>query len=143
MKIKLLMISKLAVIILGVYFVWECSHVPKNLGSTRGYWGEFNTISNVLAKLPGVTIVKPWYNADITLEEFGFDILAQGQEVHLGFGERDLVRKLSGRNLEKALLELIKKQSSSSAAALDGGSPVLFAFLAHWPASSEPHCWAL
>ncbi len=26
------------------------------------------------------------------------------------------------------------------AAALDGGPPVLFAFLAHWPAASEPQC---
>jgi len=138
MKTKLLMISTAAVILLGVYFVWECSHVPKNIGSTRGYWGEFNTISNTLAKLPGVTIVKPWYNADITLEEFGFDILAQSRQVHLAFGEKDPVRRLSGRGLERALLELIRKQSSNPAAALDGGSPVLFTLLARWPVASEP-----
>lgn len=29
---------------------------------------------------------------------------------------------------------------ANPAAALDGGSPVLFAFLATWPAASEPQC---
>ena len=28
------------------------------------------------------------------------------------------------------------------AAALDGGSPVLLATLAHWSVASEPRCWA-
>ena len=32
--------------------------------------------------------------------------------------------------------------SPNTAAALDGGRPVLLAFLAHWPAASDPQCSA-
>ena len=49
--------------------------------------------------------------ADVTPEEFGFRILSHSQQLDLAFGERDPIRKLSGVDLEKVLLELIKKQS--------------------------------
>jgi hypothetical protein len=94
--------------------VVEQSDERKNRGYTWGYWGEFNTVSNCLAKLPGVTVTKAWQNADfLNLEEFGFDVLAQGRQVSLVFGEKDPARKLSGRNLERVLLEMIGKQSSN------------------------------
>jgi hypothetical protein len=35
-----------------------------------------------------------------------------------------------------------RQTSPNPAASLDGGHPVLFAFLAHWPAASEPQCSA-
>jgi len=35
-----------------------------------------------------------------------------------------------------------RRTSPNPAAALDGGSPVLFAFSACWPAASEPRCSA-
>jgi len=45
-----------------------------------------------------------------------------------------------------ALLMQVREWRTSSltpnpAASLDGGSPFLFAFLAHCPAASEPQCW--
>ena len=74
------------------------------------------------AKIPGVTILKAWYNADITLEEFGFDILVQGHSVKLAFEEKDPVRKLSRGDLERALLEMIRKESSNQSMQPTGAS---------------------
>jgi hypothetical protein len=94
-----------------VVYRWDSE---KNRGYTWGYWGEFNTVSNSLAQLPGVNITKVGCNADVTMEEFGFNILtSEGDPVNLYFGEQDPIRKLSGKALSKALLEKIKKESSS------------------------------
>jgi hypothetical protein len=50
-------------------------------------------------------------------------------------------------SLAALLLQVLELRSSSltpnPAASLDGGRPVLFAFLAHSPAASEPQCWAM
>ncbi len=100
------------VVVAFIAFVfWYRWDSGKNRGLAYGYYGEFNTVSNILSKLPGVTILKSWHNADVTLEEFGFKILSHSQQLDLAFGERDPIRKLSGVDLEKALLEMIKKQS--------------------------------
>src|SRR5688572_6052170 len=45
-----------------------------NRGFTFGYYGQFNTVSNALARFKGVTIFRSWHNCDVTLEEFGFDV---------------------------------------------------------------------
>ena len=76
MKYALLGITALAALIAACVlgYRWDASI---NRGHTWGYWGEFNTISNSLAKLPGVNITAPWYNADVTLEEFGFDVVGR------------------------------------------------------------------
>jgi len=69
------------------WYSWDRS---RNRGHTWGYWGEFNTVSNTLAQLPGVIIIKVYCNRDLTLEEFGFDILtAEKQKLHIGFDEND------------------------------------------------------
>jgi hypothetical protein len=113
MKMALILIAVLLVALLGLA-LWERWDERKNRGFTWGYWGEFNTVSNCLTKLPGVTVVKAWCNADfLVLEEYGFDIIAQGQQVSLAFGEKDPIRRLSGQPLEKALLEQIRKQLSN------------------------------
>ena len=116
MKSILLTIGLVALVGGGAwYFIWDCSHPPANDGSIRGraYWSEFNTVSNALAKLPGVTILESYYNRDITLEEFGFDILtADRRKIHVGFEEKDPTRRLSGAELDKALLKIIKQSSN-------------------------------
>src|SRR5215471_1725065 len=66
-----------AVLFLVAAVLWYRWDSATNRGYKRGYWGQFNTVSNELSALPGVIIVKPWYNADLTLEEFGFDLLTQ------------------------------------------------------------------
>ena len=82
--------------------------IQANHGYTWGYWGEFNTVRNSLAKLPGVTIVDFGCNADVTLEEFGFDILtADSRPLKVWFGEQDPIRSLSGEALSKALRERV------------------------------------
>src|SRR5438552_8519642 len=112
MKLALLLVIIIAALIaaLGFGYRWDSA---RNRGHTWGYWGELNSVSNTLLKIPGVTIVRPWYNADVTLEEFGFDILVQGRQVKLAFGERDPVRSLSGHRLERALMEMIRKEASN------------------------------
>ena len=99
-------------LVAGVFWYrWDSS---RNRGYSYGYYGQFNTISNALTKLPGVTILKSWHNADVTLEEFGFEILSRGQQVALAFGENDSIRKRVDRDLEKALLKLIEIHSSGN-----------------------------
>jgi hypothetical protein len=63
----------MGVIALSCLICWERWDEQRNRGFTWGYWGEFNTVSNSLARLPGVTAVKGWCNADfLVLEEMGF-----------------------------------------------------------------------
>jgi hypothetical protein len=52
-------------------YKWDSS---ENRGSKFGYWGEFNRTGKSLASIPGISISNGWYNGDVTLEEFGFDI---------------------------------------------------------------------
>ena len=110
MKAALLVILALAMLIATLIFGYRWDSA-RNRGHTWGYWGEFNAVSNTLATVSGVTILSPWYNADVTLEEFGFDILVQGRQVKLVFGEKDPIRSLSGRNLQNALSQMVEKQS--------------------------------
>jgi hypothetical protein len=99
-----------------LWYRWDCA---KNRGFTFGYWGEYNTVSNALVHLPGVTILSSFYNHDITLEEFGFDIrTSEGREVHLGFSETDPIREMSGEKLSRALSEKIQKQASNNTVSL-------------------------
>jgi hypothetical protein len=87
----------------------------KNHGYTFGYWAEFNCVSNSLAKLPGITIVNSGCNADVTLEEFGFDIrTSDGRTLKLWIGENEPIRKLRGEQLSKALIERMNTLRSST-----------------------------
>src|SRR6266851_722523 len=73
-----------------VWYRWDSG---TNHGYTCGYWGQFNTVSNSLSKLPGITILKAGCNADVTLEEFGFEVLTpEGQQRHVWFSETDPLR---------------------------------------------------
>jgi hypothetical protein len=114
-EMKRVFLILLALVVLGIAYVsWDRWDAAKNRGHMWGYWGQFNTVSNALAGIPGITILKPYYNADITLEEFGFDVTtSEGRKLHIGFEERDPTRKLSGAELERALLKLIRKQASN------------------------------
>ena len=106
------LISALTFLVVGLLFGchWDAA---KNRGHTWGYWGEFNTVSNALNTIPGVTILTPWCHTDVSLEEFGFNILVHGRQVELAFSETNPTRSLSGRKLRNALSELIEKKSSS------------------------------
>jgi hypothetical protein len=103
-----------AACVLAVGFIaWYRWDTSRNRGHKWGYWGEFNTVSNSLARLPGVTISGAYCNQDVSLEEFGFDILtSQKQKIHVDFDENDPARRLSGDDLRAALLKRIREQSS-------------------------------
>jgi hypothetical protein len=69
-----------------------------------------------MTRLPGITIVNSGHNADVTLEEFGFDITTKtGRPLYIWFAEGDPTRALSGERLTKALAERIEKESSNQA----------------------------
>jgi len=62
--------------------------------------------------IPGIRITNSWLNPDITLEEFGFDVVTQSsQPVHISFGERDPLRKLSRTQLTTALAAEIQQKT--------------------------------
>ena len=87
-----------------------------NHGFTFGYYGQFNTVSNTLARLPGIQITSVDYNPDITLEEIFIEVDRGGRHLKILISQQDPLRRLSGPNLEKALSELIEKESTAQAA---------------------------
>ncbi|HWQ91569.1 MAG TPA: hypothetical protein VN673_07845 [Clostridia bacterium] len=119
-----------------LWYRWDSG---TNHGYRWGYWGQFNTVSNALAKIPGVTIVKFGCNADVTMEEFGFDVTTQeGRQVHVWFSETDPIRKLSGEALSRALIEKIRKESSNKPAAGSARPVLQSAIVRRWPGVPEP-----
>ncbi|TAK96419.1 MAG: hypothetical protein EPO07_14560 [Verrucomicrobia bacterium] len=97
----LLAVCIAALVALILCYHWDSA---RNHGFTFGYYGQFNTVSNALASLENVRIQTAWHNADVTLEEFGFDIAtSQGQTIKIVFGENSPIRKLSGQDLRTAL----------------------------------------
>ena len=102
-----------AVIAFSAFYRWDSE---RNRGYEFGYWGSFNRVNNTLARLPGITIVNSGCNADVTMEEFGFDVgTTTGQTLHVWFSEDDPIRGLTGDRLTKALIERIGKESSTQA----------------------------
>jgi len=103
-----------AVVGFVVWYRWDSG---ENHGFRFGYFGQFNTVSNTLASLPGVKIMESGYNADVTLEEFGFTVLTdRGREMKISFGERDPVRRMTGSELTSALRRRIDKELSNRVA---------------------------
>jgi hypothetical protein len=66
-----------------------------NRGSEFGYYGEFNHVRKALVTIPGVRITNEWQNQDISLEEFGFDLMVDGRPVRLYVAENEAVRRMS------------------------------------------------
>jgi hypothetical protein len=90
----------------GFYYHWDSD---RNRGHTCGYYGEFNTVSNALAKMSGLTIVSSWHNADVTLEEFGFEVKTkEGRVLKLCFSEKSPLRQLAGDRLDHALAKEVR-----------------------------------
>lgn len=80
-----------------------------NRGHTFGYYGQYNMVSNALAKLPDVRVLSGGHNHDITLEEFHFDIrTSEGRDIVIWFNEDNPVRKMSGQELSQALTNMIQ-----------------------------------
>jgi len=96
------------VVLLGMFslYKWDSS---VNRGREFGYWGDFNRMSNALSSIPGIAIKTSWCNADVTLEEFGFDITTHGLNGQLVFGERTPIRNMSRRRAIAALQERIAR----------------------------------
>jgi hypothetical protein len=109
--------ARLAFVAAGsaLLFLTSCGPPATNNGKESGYYGDFNRASNALVAIPGIRITNFWLNPDITLEEFGFDVVTQiGQPVHIAFGERDPRRKLSRVQLSAALAAEIKQRTQKT-----------------------------
>lgn len=114
MKTKLLIVPALALAVAPVAFIggyrWDSAH---NHDLEFGYYGQFNRLRHALNALPGLTVTRDWMNADVTLEEFGFDVQTNGGEpILLDFQENDPARNLSGERLSRALRERIESKTS-------------------------------
>ena len=100
----------------GSLFCWYKWDTSANHGLSYGYYGQYNTVSNAFARLPGARILDTFYNADITLEEFGFEIETGGRSVTISFSEQDPIRRMSGTQLNKTLSARIASDLSAQAA---------------------------
>ncbi len=101
--------------VISLLLLTSCGPPATNNGKEYGYYGDFNRASNALLAIPGIKITNIWLNPDITLEEFGFDVVnAEGQAVHIAFGERDPLRKLSRTQLTAALAAEIKQKTQAT-----------------------------
>ena len=109
----LVIVASLAAGFVVALFVWRRWDSGQNHGSSFGYYGEYNRVSNALVSIPGVVITQHWHNLDITLEEFGFDVTVTGRPVHLYFGEGDPVRKMSRATAAAAVRRRIDAQLSA------------------------------
>ena len=99
---------------LAALIFWYRWDSGTNHGLTFGYWKSYNNISNSLARLPGVTIVDAGCNADVTLEQFGFDVKTTGGAVlKIWFDESDPIRQMRGEPLKLALANKIRNLSTN------------------------------
>lgn len=91
-------------------YLWDAN---RNRGFTWGYYAEFNTISNSLAQIPGVTITDTYLLDDFQLELFTFDLVFNGKPIHLRFPQDDPARILTNEGLLSALTtRLIEEQKT-------------------------------
>lgn len=86
------------------FIAWYRWDSVQNRGFEFGYFGQFNQVRQALKAIPGVAITQEWANHDLSLEEFGFQVItSKGQSVHLTFAESDPIRAYSGQQLKDAL----------------------------------------
>ncbi len=103
---------KLAVASALLVLLTSCGPPATNNGKESGYYGDFNRASNALVSIPGIRITNSWLNSDITLEEFGFDVVTgNGQAVRVGFSEQDPRRKFSRAQLAEVLAAEIERKA--------------------------------
>jgi hypothetical protein len=107
-------------VVLGIFIVplgllgfyrWDSA---KNRGSEFGYWGDFNRTRNALASIPGIALTRKWHNLDVTLEEFGFEVMTNGRPVNIFFGEMDAVRNMPKRRAIPVLKEMVAQQLTNT-----------------------------
>ena len=98
------------------FFCWYGWDTGKNHGLSFGYYGQYNSVSNALVRLPDVRILNTGYNADVTLEEFSFEIEKGGRRAMIFFSEQNRIRRMSGSELNLAVSEMVNAELVSQAA---------------------------
>ncbi|MEM7206981.1 MAG: hypothetical protein AAF434_04075 [Pseudomonadota bacterium] len=101
--ILLLVGAPVCFIAFAVLWVFDSTY---NQGWSIGYFGDFNRTKAYLGSIEGVEINDDWYNHDITLEEFGFELSYKGDQIRLFFSEEDNARNMSK---EDAIVELTRR----------------------------------
>ena|SRR5258705_9944536 len=93
------------------FIAWYRYDSAQNRGYEFGYYGDFNRVSNALLRIPNIRIAGSFANCDVTLEEFGFELLRNSDEViRVAFGEEDPRRELN----RERLLQALKKEVESA-----------------------------
>ncbi len=92
-------------------WVWIDLNLPDQ-GWEFGYYGQFNRVKHVIEDMPGVTIIDHWQHKDISLEDFGFTLMVDGnRQVGVTFSENSPQMQERNRN---RLREFIQKEIDSN-----------------------------
>jgi hypothetical protein len=77
---RFLKVFGVIVAIIGVVRLWLMWGLGEfgNWGLESGHYGQFNRVKHVLEDMPHVRITNDWRHHDIALEDFGFDLVVDG-----------------------------------------------------------------
>jgi hypothetical protein len=94
-----------------LWLLWQLG-VFGNWGLESGYYGQFNRVKHVIEEMPGVVIVDHWQHHDVSLEDFGFALLIEGdRKAQVNFTESS--PQIKERNKSK-LRAFIRKEIDSN-----------------------------
>ena len=103
------------VAVLAVAFLWLLWELGRfgNWDVEFGYYGHFNRVKHVLEEMPNVAITNDWQHHDVTLEDFGFYLVVDGeQSVQINFHENSPEMKMRNKSRIRDFIEKqIKKDS--------------------------------
>lgn len=109
----------------ALWFLWELGCLG-NWGLECGYYGQFNRARHAIESMPGVVITNSWMHEDLTLEDFGFYLAADGsRDVRVDFREGSpQMSERSRRRIREYVQDLISSNSIAvSAAAGEAPAP--------------------
>ena len=82
-------------------------------GVESGYYGQFNRAKHVIQEMPNVSIVDHWQHEDVSLEDFGFTLMVDGnRKVGVTFSENSPQMRMRNK---KKIREFIQKETDSKA----------------------------
>lgn len=85
-----------------------------NFGFEFGYYGQFNRFKGVIETIPNVEIVETWQHHDVSLEDFRFFLLIDGErKFQLNIYENNPIKKERSKAKIKAYIEQAINQQRS------------------------------
>jgi hypothetical protein len=111
-KVVLALPALVAVVVIGMvgWIILDLS-LP-NYGWEFGNYGQFNRVQHVIEDMPNVSIVDHWQHQDVSLEDFGFTLMVDGnRKVGVTFSENSHQMRLRNK---KKIKEFIQKEMDSN-----------------------------